>query len=352
VTYTKLPFNEYLDLPAYRGQRVERFRYRLVNGVTGKELGYVTPLRDTTPRLTHNTGQTIKRQLDIALGVRDTTAVTPLTDRIIPSMEVGGVEYPLGRFMFTDDSVADSTGGEQGTYTLLDESFIIDQQLEHATTVTGSVHDAIIKLLRDFTVVKNIESSDFTTMTTFGAGQSRGQALDTYATQGDYFPFWMDHIGRFRMIRTIDPAQEVATFDFDVGKKVLRDSPVRSSDVLIAPNKFIVISNSGSTDAQSIVGAYEVPPSAPHSIAQRGFVIPDVRDVQAFTVTQAVAMARNIGIRATVFERYTLTTALDPRHDSYDVIHWQGDNWLELAWTMELRAGGQMQHTIRKAYAL
>jgi hypothetical protein len=352
VTYTTKPFNEYLDLPAYRGQRVERFRYRLVNGVTGEELGYVTPVRDTTPRLVHNTGQTIKRQLDIALGVADTSRVTPLTDRIVVSMIVGGVEYPLGRYMFTDDSVADSTGGEQSSYVLLDEGFIVDQQLEHATTTTGAVHSTIIKLLEPFTFVKDVASSDFTTTTTFGAGQSRGQALDTYATQGDYFPFWMNHAGHFRMIRTVDPAVEPATFDFDVGKKVLRDSPVRSSDVLTAPNKFIVISNSGITDQQAIVGAYEVPPSAPHSIAQRGFTIPDVRDVQAFTVTQAVAMARNIGIRATVFERYTLTTALDPRHDSYDVIHWRGDNWLELGWTMELVAGGQMQHTISKAYAL
>lgn len=351
MTYTTLPFNEFLDLPAYRGQRVERFIYRLVNGVTGEELGFITPLKDATPRLTHNTGQTIKRQLSIALGVRDTQRVTPLTDRIVVSMEVGGVEYPLGRYMFTDDSVADSTGGEQGSYTLLDEGFILDQQLEHATTVTGAVHDAIIKLLRDFTFVKNVESSDFETRTTFGAGQSRGQALDTYATQGDYFPFWMDHQSHFRMIRTVDPATAPATFDFDVGKKVLRDSPVRSSDVLTAPNKFIVISNSGTTDEIPLVGSYEVPPSAPHSIAQRGFVIPDVRDVQAFTGVQAFAMARNIGIRATVFERYTLTTALDPRHDSYDIVHWREDNWLELAWTMELIAGGQMQHTIRKAYA-
>jgi hypothetical protein len=351
VTYTTKPFDEYLDLPAYRGQRVERFRYRLVNGVTGLELGYVTPLKDSVPRLTHNTGQTIKRQLDIALGVADTALVNTLTDRIAVTMEVGGTEYPLGRYMFTDDSVADSTGGERGSYVLLDESFTVDQQLEHATTGVGSAHVAILKLLTDFTFRKDVAASDFNTTTTFGAGQSRGQALDTYATQGDYFPFWMDHNGAFRMVRTIDPALVPATFDFDVGKKVLRDSPVRSSDVLTAPNKFIVISNSGATESRALVGTYEVPPSAPHSIAQRGFTIPDVRDVQALTDTQASAMARNIGIRATVFERYTLTTALDPRHDSYDVIHWRGDNWLELAWSMELVAGGQMQHTIRKAYA-
>lgn len=351
MTYTTIPTDPYLDLPAYRGQRVETFRYRWVNGVTGQVLGWVTPLRDTVPTLAHSTGQTIKRQLSIALGVADTARVNTLTDRIVVYMDVGGTTFPLGRYMFTDDSAAQSTNGELGSYVLLDESFIIDQQLEHSSTATGSVHEAIIKLLADFTFTKLVEPTDFNTMTTYQAGQSRGQALDTYATQGDYFPFWMDHRGHFRMIRTVDPGVAPADFDLDAGKKVWRDTPVRSSDVLTAPNKFIVISNSGSEESRALVGVYEVPPSAPHSIAQRGFVIPDVRDMQAFTNSQVDAMARNIGIRSTVFERYTLTTALDPRHDSYNILHWQGANWLELAWSMDLTPGGQMQHTIRKAYA-
>jgi hypothetical protein len=51
-----------------------------------------------------------------------------------------------------------------------------------------------------------------------------------------------------------------------------------------------------------------------------------------------------------VFERVELSTPPDPRHDSHNVIRWQGENWLELAWSMPLVEGGEMRHVLRKAY--
>lgn len=353
MTYTTLPYDDFLDMPDHRGQRVERFIYEVRNGRTNEFLGYVKPRRDQAPTLTHNTNQTTKRQLAISLGVRDTAWINPITDRILPYMIVGGTTWPLGRYMFTDDTSIESTAGSLGNFVLFDEGFIVDQQIEHATTSIGAVHDVILGLLEDVPrfIDRFIEPSDFQTTTTFTAGATRGQALDTYAEQGDYFPFWLDNHGVLRMIRTRDPAITPVDLNFDVGRKVIRSTAVRSSDILIAPNKFIVISASGASGELPIIGTYDVPPSAPHSIAQRGFVIPHTQDVQALTPTQATAMARNLGILSTVFERYTLTTVLDPRHDAYNIIHWQGDNWLELAWSMELSPGGRMQHTIRKAYA-
>ena len=47
----------------------------------------------------------------------------------------------------------------------------------------------------------------------------------------------------------------------------------------------------------------------------------------------------------------TLSTAPDPRHDGYDVIRWDGANWMELAWSMEMVDGGEMTHLLRKSYA-
>jgi hypothetical protein len=352
VTFTTKPLNAYLDLSAYRGQRVERFTFKWINGVTGQNLGFVTPLRDSSPMLTHTTDQTIKRQLNLALGVADTARVNALTDRILPFVTIGGVTYPLGRYMFTGDTNAQSTGGDRGNFTLVDEGFIIDQQLESATSATGTINEVLLELMTPFkTITKKIEPSPFRTTTTFTAGQNRGQALDTYVTQGDYFPWWLDHNGDFRMIRIFDPATQPVTMDLDLNRRVIRDSPVEDSDILTAPNRFIVISNGGDVNSQPLTGKYDVPPSAPHSIAQRGFVIPDIRDMQLTTPAQAEAIARNVGLRATVFERVTLTTPIDPRHDSFDVIRWRGDNWLELAWSMELTPGGAMQHTLRKAYA-
>jgi hypothetical protein len=154
-----------------------------------------------------------------------------------------------------------------------------------------------------------------------------------------------------RFIRSFDPADAVVTFDFDTGRKVLLDPPpVETDDVLTAANRFIVVSNGATDMSAPISGVYDIPSSAPHSIANRGFVIPKTVSRQVETSQQAGAIAANLGQRQTIFERLHIATAPDPRHDSYQVIRWQGENWLETAWTLPMVAGGVMTHTARKVY--
>lgn len=338
-------------MPAYRGQRVESFQFTLINGLTNEPLRELTPERGSAPSLSHDTTSSVKRRLTLQLGVNDTASVNVLTDRITPYMTVNGVTYPLGRYMFTSPTITVSTGGNRGQYTLLDEGFIIDQQLERGYNASTGVRDAILGILEDLPLQGiDVASSPYLASGSFSAGQTRGQAIEAYATQGDYFSYWMGNDSLFHMIRTIDPALEIPDFDFDAGFRVVRDSISETSDIIDAPNKFIVVSNSNEATEVPIVGVYEVPSTAPFSIFQRGFTIPKTQDIQAATQIQATAAARNLGIRSTVFERVTMNTMLDPRHDSYNVIRWAGENWLELSWTMTLTPGGPMQHTMRKAY--
>lgn len=353
MVLTTKPLDAYLDMPRYRGQRVDSFTFEWRSGLTDQFLGYLTPQKDTVPKIDHNTSQSIKRRLTLNLGVDDTAAIDPVTDRILPAMRVGGTTYPLGRFMFTDETDLASTAGERGTFVLLDEGNIIDQQLENSFTSLLNVSFAVRDLLDGLPIPGvTIESTPYTAIGSFSAGQSRVQALDTLTLQGDYFPYWMGNDTLLHLIRTVDPAAVVPAFDLDAGGAVIRDSIALTSDVLVAPNRFIVISNFGSNAfTQPVVGTYDVPASAPHSIVKRGFVVPRVETLQSDTFEQAEAMARNLGLRQTVFERIEVSTSLDPRHDSYDVVHYRGANWLELAWSMELVPGGSMRHTMRKAYA-
>ncbi len=172
---------------------------------------------------------------------------------------------------------------------------------------------------------------------------------------GDYWSPWMDNLGTFRMIRTFDPASpSVAPLsNWDATKAVIRSSVSYTDDLLTAPNRFVVISNKGSgTNAdQEVVGTYDTPASAPWSIANRGFVIPEIRDVPVDSSIAATVAARNIGRRQQVFERAQVSTPPDPRHDSYDTIVWNGVRWLELAWTLQLTEGAPMVHTLRRVYA-
>jgi hypothetical protein len=352
MTLTTFDFNKWLDLPRYRGQRVERFRFEWRNGLTNETLGWLQPVKDAAPpTLSHDTSQSVKRRLQLALGVADTAEIDPISDRILPWMDVGDDTWPLGRYMFTDDTRLQSTRGERGTFVLLDEGFAVDQELDASYGATSTVSLAVEGLVDQVSFIQQqLEATPFIATGAFAAGSTRGEAIKAYETQGDYFPYWMDHTGLFRMIRAFDPATQIPNLDYDTNPRIRLGTIARTSDVLSAPNRFIVIGNGGSSADGPVVGKYDVPPSAPHSIANRGFVLPKTESLQVTSSNQAAGMARNMGIRQTIYERISFETPIDPRHDSYTVVRFEGTNWLELAWSMTLMQGAPMQHTVRKAY--
>lgn len=355
---TNFPPDPVLDLEPWVGQRQASYRFDLSNGVTGEKLGTITPLRDAT--LSHDTSRTIKRQLSLSLGVVDTAEVNTLTDRVTVFMTFpSGAEYPLGRFMFSDASrqvssagiPAPHTAGGLGNMTLNDEMFMVDQEIEKGINGAGkNVANLIKQLLESFSLTLEIQPTPFLSGSAWSAGTTRGSILETLSITGDYFSPWFGNDGAFHCIRIFDPFGLIPDFDFDTNNKVIRDPIVETDDLLTAPNVYIVISNGGSDPSTEVVGRSEIPPSAPHSKAQRGFSLPQVLDFQLQDNEQADAVARAVMTRSTVFERVTLTTPPDPRHDSYNIIRWRNDNWLELAWSLTLTPGGAMSHVLRKTY--
>jgi hypothetical protein len=349
MTYTLIAFDPLLDLPPWQGQRQCTFRFNVTDQV-GMNLGEITPLRGAS--LTHDTTRTIKRQLNLALGVTDTAAINPIQDRVSVTMVIGDQEWPLGRYLFTDASRQVYTSGKISTSTLNDEMFLVDQQISSGLNgYLKSTTSVILDVVEPLPITVEIEASPFVCAEAWSVGTHRGQILESLAVTGDYFSPWFDNLGILRFIRSFDPVTKIPDFDWDANKQVLRDAITESDDLLTAPNKFIVTSNSGTSDLP-IFGVATVPPTAPHSAVNRGFEILETVNLQLSTISQAEAVAANLANRQTVFERTILSTPPDPRHDSYNVIRWQGDLWLELAWSMALTEGGEMNHSLRKAYPL
>lgn len=370
------------DLAVGTGQLSYTFVFKLVDADSGMFIRYLTPLVDTVPQLMHDTSQTIKRRVSINFGVSDTAAIDTIHHRVLISLQLSdGTLYPLGRYMFSDNTRIKSTGGDQSSMSLMDEEFILDQPSQvsfppYALTTRYSIASAAvgnfpasISQLTGLVLLANgisqaqVEDTPFLTTGSWSIGTSWMQVLTDLSTFGDYFAPWMDNRNVFRMIRTFDPVDRAPDFDWDLFPHVYADSVTESDDLLTAPNRFIVIGNAandsnlnvsgGGTSnvaAGAIVGTYDVPASAPHSIQNRGFAVPLVAQLQLDTTAQAAAVARSIGIQSTLYQHTTLDTFPDPRHDSYNVVRWQGHKWLELAWSMDLIAGGRMTHTLRRVY--
>lgn len=339
-----------LDLEPWVGQRQATFRFERFNGVTGEELGEIYPLRGAT--LSHDTTRIIKRQLNLDLGVLDTAEVNTLTDRIRVSMVFpNGASYPMGVYMFTDSSRQVYTSGQLGTMALNDEMFLVDQQITSGINGTGFATASVIQsVLAGLPIQYEMEPSPFTAMESWGSGVNRGQILEQLSISGDYFSPWFNNQGLLKFIRTFDPATRLPDFDFDAHSTVIREPIIKTDDLLQAPNRFQVNSTSSLNMNQQVTATFDVAPTAPHSVARRGFVVASVTNLPLSDSSQAAAVAEGLARRQTVFERVTLTTPPDPRHDSYNVIRWRGEKWLEIAWSMSLMAGGAMSHLLRKVY--
>lgn len=364
MVLTNTPPDPLLDLDPWVGQRQCTFKFNVVDAVTEDVIGDIHPIRGAS--LTHDSGRTIKRSLNLSLGIRDTAAINPIQDRITVTMVfANGQTYPLGKYMFTEDELNKQTNGKLGRYSLNDEMFQIDQQIRRGINgASGNISTVIQKILSEFPNIKyDIEPSNFTTKESWPIGANRGTVLEALALSGGYFSPWFDNQGVFRLIRAFNPIDRIPEVDLDQGNRVLRNTITETNDLLTAPNIIVVISNvaASSTTATSptatlggttpqAVGVARIPTTAPNSIANRGFEIPDVRTLQVTSPGQAQAVANALAQRQTVFERVTLTTPPDPRHDSYTVVHWDNEYWLELSWSMALVEGGAMNHMLRKAY--
>lgn len=355
---TTLPNIPNLDMNAGIGQRSYSFRFALSNGVTGEQLGDIHPIRNAS--LNHDTSRVIKRQLSLNLGVEDIALIDPLTARVSVYMVMSdGTEYSLGKYLFTDASFQQFTSGDLANVVLNDEMFLVDQQINQGINgANRGLVEVIKEVLADLPVTYRItlldeneqHSTVFTSTQSWTIGSSRGQILDALALAGDFFSPWFDNQGEMRFIRAFNPANRIPDFDFDNGHSVYLASVMRSSEVLTAPNRFVVVSNNSETTNIPIVATATVPVTAPNSFANRGFYITQVFDLQLADISQAVAVASNLAQRQTIFEKVNLTTTADPRHDSYNVIKWQNSLWLELSWQMQLTAGGTMTHVLRKGY--
>jgi len=259
-------------------------------------------------------------------------------------------QFPLGRYIFTDETSATYVDGRKLlTGVLNDEMFLVDQPILQGISGDGTntVSLVIPQVLAGLPVTFQAGYTQFGSKQSFSIGTSRGQVLNQLALAGAYWSPWFDNNGILQFLPSFDPARQIPDFDFDVGTSVQGQTIPTSTNLLTAPNRFIVISNNAESNSAA-AGFADVPDSAPNSILNRGFVISQVSQLQAADQSQARGMAFTLANQNSIIETVELTTAVDPRHDSYNVIRWQGELWLELAWTINF--DGTMTHSLRRAY--
>lgn len=350
-------------LAAGVGQRSEAFRFERYEGAAETPLGLLHPIRGAS--ISQSGGKSLSRTLSFDLGETASAEVDFAAERIRVALIAADRTWPLGEYRFTDHVDQDWPDPETDTVrtltscTLGDAMVVVDTELESAFTAEAEpARDTAERLLAPLGLPVAIEDSPHLVTNAWMAGTSRRQVLEAIAELGGYLPPWVDHEGVLRMRRLFDPAAGAADFDFDAAETVFAESVTRADDSLTRPNRVVVVSNAGAAtgasgtavEAGPVTAFCDVPSTAPHSIQRIGFVRPEVVEVQVDSAAQAQAVADVRCLRQTVAETLTCATALDPRHDGWATVEFQGLRWLEYGWSAQLEAGGEMTHQLQRSY--
>ena len=353
--------DDILNLGQHIGQRTTGYKFYL-SDFAGTQLGEIHPSMDASATISHDSTTTVSRKVQgLTLVGSEAMAFNPLQHRVSITMEIAGVgEFPMGRFMATDHVSSPYIDGTTGLdsvilpLALVDEMAIVDQRMSDSYLAKGKITSECIRDLLDQLPIDepDIEISPSTCSGAWSIGSSRATALSDMAATGGYFLPWFGNSGRLKMIQAFDPANRTPSVDWDMNDFVVRNSITVTDETVSAPNMFIVISNNTGTSGEAYVGTYEIPSSAPHSIANRGYKVPAVKDVQVTSSEYARLYARAWGIQETVAERLEVSTPPDPRHDGFTVVRFGGQQWMEIGWTLTLKASGPMRHILRRAYSI
>lgn len=351
-----------LDWP----NRPETWRWRLYDK-DDNLLGDLVVSTADTPQIVNDTTRSIRRNVpritvpprpryDTDMSRYYAEDVDTLTTRVRPFFTLGdGTEYPLGKFVWGDDSGVQGTGGNPKLGALTDLCTDLDQPLETSIGYGqgDGVRDAILEVLAALAIPNDgVDNSDAVFGVAIGwvAGRDTGlTVLDGLCKNAGFLPPYFDNVGLLQCRTAPDLSVATADFTYGYGTSVLPGSAVFSNDLLTAPNRYVIIG--GNPDAE-LVGIFDVPDAAPNSFKNIGRYRRKTDTVQGIA-TQAQADQAAASAYATDISSYTwlsFASRIDPRHDTWNIVNYDGINYREVGWTITCKPGGTMQHALRGTY--
>jgi hypothetical protein len=269
-------------------------------------------------------------------------------------------ETPFGVFLYAGTGRRRRSFGNTLSSTLWDQWLILDQKVRRPFSVRlgQRITDAMTAVLlltaglKKFVVHPSMITPS-NPMSWPPATSRRRILADMAKVLGYHLHF--DHSGTFvaHPVPNLETTPPDLIYDTDHGgvSRIVDDTIDETDDLWQAPNVYLVVSTG--PNQEPIYGSYEVPASAPHSKAKRGFEV--VKDFQhqglpnndwAVALAQIEAASDQFAFRYAEFDGPP-----DPRHDTFQMIQYLGERYFETGWRLPLRPGGPMHHELRRIYA-
>lgn len=304
------------------------------------------------------------------LSVKTSATVDFNADRVKPYARVAMsantyAEWPMGLFLMSSPSLA-SSGAVQKTreVSCYDQTTILlsDKLTTRYSLAAGAnVVDAVRALLTGAGInLVNVTASTKTLPTAreWAPGVEKLRVINELLSSVNYGSLWFDSNG-YAIGAPYQPTTEIATdwLYYDDSKSTMFPDATRALDLFSVPNKWVVYVSD--PERPALRSEYtNTSATSPTSTVSRGFTVVDVREDND-AVDQAVLDAKVLRIAqegSQVYEKVSISTAIMPMHEHLDLLEVRntrvdlltGTRYQETGWSMELRAGAQMKHDMRR----
>jgi hypothetical protein len=268
-----------------------------------------------------------------------------------------GTAFPLGVFVVSDASYLRHSWGRTAEFSLADQGLMLTQLIDRSVGFPAgypvrSALLAVIEMLGLPSYVVADTGAKLGSPVAWAMGRDTWtRVLNDLADLAGFVSGYFDNAGTFNLRHTPAIGEDSRPdFDYDSPARVYDDSIVESDATLDSPNRYIVLSTSG--NLAPVVGTWDVPATAPHSYENRGYRVVHLTERQGLSLAQAADTARAVGMQdADTYAWASFSAPPDPRHDTFNLVRWNGSIWREQSWTLDLEVGAEHRHELRRSYS-
>lgn len=289
-----------------------------------------------------------------------------LTDRLRVSLVQDGERKVLGTFLLTtaekrvSDAGAASWDCEGYDLGYLPHRSCLEKRSDAFFKAGSKYTDAITALLVESGVddiaIPASEAAFSADREDWEVGESRLTIINTLLGEINYTSLWFDRYGTARAEVYRSPVGREVQRRYRAGAdSVIARAHTVSTDTFTACNVFPVLYSSADSEEAIYAVSVNDDPASKLSTVNRGRIVAPVTRLDGTAdQTTAQAYADNLKFRSMIStETAEISTEASAEHGVLDILEIQlpelSGKWEETAWTLPLRAGEWMRHTMRRA---
>lgn len=365
-----LAAGDYTDaavLDILTGSRTIRFEYMLFD--SGDR--FLGMLSNCSGAISQDSGSDIAGTGNFTIKENELTDINMADERLVPVFCLPApsgewLKYELGRYVLSSPVRSSRGNAVYRDVEAYDQTIILTEDKADSRVLVRARQpytNAVLDILSRAGILRTrVENSalQIPVDLEFEIGTPKLTIINYLLRAINFTPLYFDAKGYACARPYIEPVLRDIDRSYASDKlSVMMAGAEQSRDVFGIPNKFVrylsspergeLISTYTNTDTASIL-----------SVPNRGRVITDVEKVDdiADQATLDAFTRRAAAERMQAYETVRFQSALMPGHEYQDCIAvinselGMSDKYVETAWKMELKAGGKMAHTMRKAVPL